>query len=137
MQHKLSRLFLVQKHVLYNILKVLRNPLGGKFKKIWIFFWFPLKSPVPEIKVCLIGSIQINFILPDSCSVSNFQSFDGYIDHIWRKFFLYFPSNARNVTTFLSPNLAGTISSDPLFFSARSTEFEFANINTLNVNSAK
>ena len=30
LQHKLCQLFLVQKNALYNILKVLRNPLGGK-----------------------------------------------------------------------------------------------------------
>ena len=35
---------------------------------------------------------------------------------------------------FRSPNLVETISSDFLFFSGMLTEYEFANINSLNVN---
>ena len=34
LQHKQLKLFLVQKNVLYNILKVLRNPVGGKYRKL-------------------------------------------------------------------------------------------------------
>ncbi len=36
LQHKQFQLFLIQKNVLYNILKVLRNPMGGKV----LFFYF-------------------------------------------------------------------------------------------------
>ena len=35
LQHKLSQQFLVQKNMLYNIQKVLRNHLGGKRKKVF------------------------------------------------------------------------------------------------------
>ena len=34
LQHKCSQLFLVQKNVLYNILKVSRNLMGGKYRKL-------------------------------------------------------------------------------------------------------
>ena len=34
LQHKQLKLFLVQKNVLYNILKVLRNSVGGKYRKL-------------------------------------------------------------------------------------------------------
>ena len=36
LQHKLFHLFLIQKRVLYNILKVLRNPVGGKYRNFKI-----------------------------------------------------------------------------------------------------
>ena len=79
-------------------------------------------------------SVRIDFLLSDSSSAFNFQSFDGYIDHIWRTSIFHFLSNGKNVTTFRSPNLARTISSDPLFFSAMSTEYECAIRNALNSN---
>ena len=39
LQHKHFQLSLVQKNVLYNILKVLRNPLEGEYRKFYFLLW--------------------------------------------------------------------------------------------------
>ena len=64
LQHKLCQLFVVQKNVLYNILIVLRNPLGGKcenseIKKNTINIGFPRHNLYCTFFVCYLSLVII------------------------------------------------------------------------------
>ena len=61
LQPKLFQLFPIQKSVLYNILKVLRNPMGGKYH-----FSVPETARIGLVAICPRSNHKMPGLIPDT-----------------------------------------------------------------------